>query len=419
MESIANITFKILVVMAASLTVAAATNSIILRDYLASYDVTTTTQITVENININDVESYAFANFTQLRTLKFPSGLLLGCHPDAFRGTLLWHLLMRNQLLTSIPSLHNYAFLRIADFGYNQITSVTSDVFNGTAIQDLRLYGNSLTCIPDLGDVSSLLSIGLDGNNLSTCLTQPAPLANINKLYINTVGTSNVSDLYSLTPNVEILYIEDNEIREIPFDFPLTIRSLAMGKNLITDLQMRVFARYPALTQVALNENDIEYVNPRAWKSSAITFLTLAKNRIKCIPDFSEIHAIIQFITLAYNSITDCSDGDPGLTLPALTHLYLQDNSLTLTPAIVTMAPKLTMLNLMDNHLITLPDMTLTHGYLIQADARGNQLVCGCIHRWIKVSIISKLSTHLNCSKTENLDPLVYDHLSWAHYIAN
>ncbi len=117
------------------------------------------------------------------------------------------------------PSLSRFKKLKTLSLFGCRIQSMTDDLSDCESLIELDLSRNGLITIPDLRRLTQLKTIRFSANQLTSMPLMPVSIRHIHADY------NDIKDLSSLThlPNIEVIYISDNEVEAIP---PLSSRRI-------------------------------------------------------------------------------------------------------------------------------------------------------------------------------------------------
>lgn len=266
-----------------------------------------------------------------------------------------------------------------------QLETLPADVFAGlTGLQQLALVQNRVRNLPVgmFSDLSALQTLALSSNRLSDLPEDIfSGLVGLEGLLLdNNLLTSvpaGISDLEKL----KLVWLNDNELTELPARGPPGLFHLRLGSNQLTEVPTGWLSANPGLTELHLQQNQIEELPAVAFTGlSDLEQLYLFENRLKAVPRgaFATLTSLTRLL-LAQNEIAAISPGtfsgldrlewlaldrnrigelpaDAFAGLPRLQRLWLSGNQLTeLPPGVFSDLPELDLLALAINQLIDLP----------------------------------------------------------------
>jgi len=128
----------------------------------------------------------------------------------------------------------------------------------------------------------------------------------------------------------------------------------------LTKVEENSLASYPSLVNLDISYNQISHISQKAFsKNPKLEVIYMRGNKIRCLPDFGDVHKNIRIIILNGNKITECkNDAEYNVIFAKLNRLSLFNNSLTKLPNIVYHAKSLKTLDLRFNRLTILPDLS-------------------------------------------------------------
>ncbi|XP_041467726.1 phospholipase A2 inhibitor-like [Lytechinus variegatus] len=228
--------------------------------------------------------------------------------------------LSRNQL----QILENFTQLDVLshiNVSYNQIRMVKKYAFQGsTNLTHLDIRGNYLMMIPDLSSFPRLFYLDLSGNLLERNPIHQLPSEYFTNLAYLHLSHSNPMTLsYSLTvkstsllvlsmtnipmfhkfsenitfdlPTLDILFLSDNGIINLPKITAPDLDSLVLSNNEIKFLIQEVFQGIPRIRYIDLSSNHIRSIPPDTFASSIyIGELNLENNQIHHISESAFIN---------------------------------------------------------------------------------------------------------------------------------
>lgn len=208
--------------------------------------------------------------------------------------------------------------LRKVDLSYNKI-KIFPDKFDTDKNQfvDLNLSNNQLQKIPSsVWRLEKLTKLRMDNNKIETI---PNSISNLNSLNSLDLGHNKIKKIPELFPGkmnyLKELYLNDNLIEELPYGFiEIGCRRLYLNNNKLKKFPVED-GDYPNLDILYLDGNEISEI-PEFWNFDT-TIFSISNNRIKKIPEMFS-NASSEYINLAHNKISEIAkykrdDGLPNI----------------------------------------------------------------------------------------------------------
>ncbi|XP_062915787.1 keratocan [Mobula hypostoma] len=223
-------------------------------------------------------------------------------------------------------------------------------------------YSNSLYCdnknIKDMPLIPSRVVYAYLQNNLIDAISGKSfknetqlKWLNLNK---NKITSNNISEgLFKKVGNLLYLYLEDNDLDEVPSPLPSSLEQLRLARNKISSIPEGAFSNLEKLTLLDLQGNRLKdlVIQPSTFKG---------------------LKTLLQ-LNLAYNDLTAMPEQVPISTL----QLYLDNNSIKEIPSgYFSSLPKLSFLRLNHNEISDtgIPEMAFNVSSIIDLQLSYNQL---------------------------------------------
>jgi internalin A len=211
--------------------------------------------------------------------------------------------------ISDLQPLVGLTELRLLYLYHNNIIDITT-LRGLTNLQFANLSRNYISDISALQDLHNLVDLSLIQNNISDI----SALKDLSNLRILNLSGNRINTIEALAdkPNLETLYLADNDIRHptAVATFPVTLNTLDLSHNIITDLD--VLGKMAENTSSLITE-----------EHKGLATLNLANNLVS---EFSDLEGFknLQTIDLSGNIITDIS---LVVDLPVtVTSLNFEDN---------------------------------------------------------------------------------------------
>lgn len=208
--------------------------------------------LNIEGKGIANLEGIQFCrNIEKLNAIDNPLSNL----PNMSGMTGLKYLWLMNCQFTSVPagiaSIPNLDYL---DMAMNQITSITG-LSGSTSLRSVNLEQNRLSSLPDPLILPNLTSINISDNSFDTF---PLSIISLPSLVMLNISRNNIRDLpdeIASMPNLQTLIASRNKIRAIPASFGSSkIKVLFLAGNRIRTLPPALFdSAYLKALDVNLN----------------------------------------------------------------------------------------------------------------------------------------------------------------------
>ncbi|XP_051965008.1 fibromodulin-like [Xyrauchen texanus] len=178
-------------------------------------------------------------------------------------------------------------------------------------------------------------------------------------LHSNKLRSDKISDkTFAKLPNLERLFLHNNNLSRVPQGLPRSLRDLQMNHNNISVVPADSFSGMSNLTALRLQMNAIEDLGGALEGLLSLTFLDLRANRLKKIPEslppklsqlyleYNHISSIpadflshrpeLRFIRLSHNLLTNGGIPANAFNVSTLVELDLSFNKLERIPTIST-----------------------------------------------------------------------------------
>jgi Leucine-rich repeat (LRR) protein len=334
----------------------------------------------------------AFGHLRYLKSLTIQDVDVQDWNEDAMKmgGQTLITLYLANVSLRSWPNwIHNFSRLTDLTITHCSIQSIPDGALDTvlTSLTSLSLANNNLTSIPKaLSQLLALTSLNLVQNNIIdiTWLPQHSPLS---LLYLTNNKISNssfLSDvLRQMGSSLTYIAIDFNQLTTIPdFTSMTKIFTLDFSHNNISDQLSGSFL--PTIYSIDLSYNFLSAIPRFVSTMQKATSLTFHSNVITSFVG-TDITPAATSLDLSYNLITELTDNSfPNNS--QLTTLQLNDNPIvTISNMTFTHLTHVIVMNLRNTNITRLPLALLSLTSLSWLDMTDNDdLVCTCMEKCLE-----------------------------------
>ncbi|XP_054636230.1 toll-like receptor 9 [Dunckerocampus dactyliophorus] len=308
---------------------------------------------------------------------------------------------LRPQDFFDVPNLHTLdmtgncplPYWRSIKYAFCVVKIPKSALKSLQNLKYLYLSGNSLTSIPQLP--RSLIVLDLKNNQIFN-ISKPFNTPHLQKLfltrncfYANPCNHSATisEEVFDQLPQLKTLNLGYNNLTAVPKGLPVSLESLDLRENTITEILERAFAHLTSLKYLNLAwncqrcdhaarpcfpcpQNKSLQLNPLSFysKNSSITYLSLRGNSLKTIPEglfrtlknLKELDLSDNFLSYPIRNGTFFTD---LIHLTSVNFIYNNEplqtfSNMTLSPYITSMS-NLQELKLSGNFFHTIPSETL------------------------------------------------------------
>uniref|UniRef100_A0A3Q4BYL3 Fibromodulin n=1 Tax=Mola mola TaxID=94237 RepID=A0A3Q4BYL3_MOLML len=177
-------------------------------------------------------------------------------------------------------------------------------------------------------------------------------------LFHNQLNSDKIGkNVFSKLRNLDLLFLDHNELTHVPSNLPKSITNLQLGHNKISKIPSNSFEGMANLTFLQLQANFIEDVGGVFKGLKSLTLLDMRENRLRKIPE--SLPERLQQLYLEFNNIEGVPEGfltmRPKLQFVRLAHNKLTDKGL---PANVFNISTLVELDLSFNKLEKIPTVS-------------------------------------------------------------
>ncbi|XP_043421707.1 extracellular matrix protein 2 isoform X1 [Prionailurus bengalensis] len=230
-----------------------------------------------------------------------------------------------------------------------------------SALEELKINDNSLQAISEesLSDLNQLVTLELEGNNLSESNVNPLAFKSLKSLSYLRLGRNKFRIIpQGLPASIEELYLENNQIEEITeicFNHTRKINVIVLRHNKIEENRIAPLAwiNQENLESIDLSYNKLYHVPSYLPKS--LLHLVLLGNQIERIPGyvFGHMEPGLEYLYLSFNRLSD--DGVDRVSFYGAYHslreLFLDHNDLKSIPPGVPEMKALHFLRLNNNKI--------------------------------------------------------------------
>ena len=342
----------------------------------------------LESLNVNDNHiiniTDGFFTMPNLLTLDISSNNLTGNFwAQLSQLRYLEHVDISFNDLKALAKINRTGFKNVKTFtAVNSNISRIEDVFFALpALTDLNVSGNILKSLPwmYLSKLGHLRSITASHNLLTVLETgEPGGFRKLTTLDLHDNRILTITKGFFMTPLLRILDVSQNHLEGLPWDRLSELGFLesidASYNNIVTMGKIRP-GGFTRLKILDVSNNHISKIEERFLDIPLLTSLTVPENRLKHFPwaDLSKLESLTD-IDASYNDLTALKHYDTG-GFRNLTSLHVRGNHITaITDGFFSM-PSLTILDISENRLKTLPWNALSElDYLESMFASNNEL---------------------------------------------
>ncbi|EFB19522.1 hypothetical protein PANDA_017549, partial [Ailuropoda melanoleuca] len=290
--------------------------------------------------SITDIPDGAFNGLPNLERLDLSNNNITspGTSPKAFK-------LLKKLMLLNMDG--------------NNLAEIPSEL--PSALEELKINENSLQAINEesLSDLNQLVTLELEGNNLSETNVNPLAFKSLKSLAYLRLGRNKFRIIpQGLPASIEELYLENNQIEEITeicFNHTRKISVIVLRYNKIEENRIAPLAwiNQENLESIDLSYNKLYHVPSYLPKS--LLHLVLLGNQIERIPGyvFGHMQPGLEYLYLSFNRLSD--DGVDRVsfygTYHSLRELFLDHNDLKSIPPGVREMKALHFLRLNNNKI--------------------------------------------------------------------
>ncbi|XP_046520906.1 extracellular matrix protein 2-like isoform X1 [Equus quagga] len=244
----------------------------------------------------------------------------------------------------------------------NNLADIPSEL--PPTLEELKISENNLQAIEEgsLSDLNQLVTLELEGNNLSEANVNPSAFKPLKSLSYLRLGRNKFRIIpQGLPASIEELYLENNQIEEITeicFNHTRKINVIVLRYNKIEENRIAPLAwiNQENLESIDLSYNMLYHVPSYLPKS--LLHLVLIGNQIERIPGYVFGHMApgLEYLYLSFNKLTD--DGVDRVSFYGAYHslreLFLDHNDLKSIPPGVQEMKALHFLRLNNNKIRTI-----------------------------------------------------------------
>lgn len=291
--------------------------------------------------NLTTLDRSDFLELNTLMTLNLSQNSLTKLPSSIFARTAqLVHLDLSYNLFKEVDSyfLKPLRFLRVINFGSNQIDSVARKAFgSNTRLRRINLGNNHLSSLhKDMFSSFTLLeSLDLSHNNISKIESGAfQKLSSIRIDLSHNFITRIPRFAFIEVANVEVLDLSHNNLSSISdeaFDSS-DCTTLLLNHNLFKNSSLIPLNNLTSIKFINVSHNQIEVIDRKSFtkvKLYEMATIDLSYNSIRSMSGnkFEQFWAL-RTLDLSHNNLTKLSSGSFGTNLPTLLELNLDDNQL-------------------------------------------------------------------------------------------
>ncbi|KAL7722234.1 hypothetical protein QTN25_000983 [Entamoeba marina] len=270
----------------------------------------------------------------------------------------------------SISSLQNLHKLYLNN---NKLNIFPTSVFHITSLNQLQLTNNQIPLIPDIPQTinSPLTELNLMNNHIYHITDHITALKCLQSLNISDnflssfpsletlehltnlqISNNTLTTVFSLPPNLQLLYLPYNEIHDISVALPTKLTVLLLDNNKIIQLPTSL-SNLNNLRILNVASNCLNAIPSTIQFLSELQEFNTTGNEILYFPCFNQPTNRFIDLNLSFNHFILLP---PTITLhQTLTSLDISHNSLMELPTDFTLLSNLRSLNMSTNNMITIP----------------------------------------------------------------
>ncbi|XP_021513896.1 extracellular matrix protein 2 [Meriones unguiculatus] len=281
----------------------------------------------------------------EVTSLELAGNSIISIPDEAFNG--LPNLerldLSRNNITSSGIGRKAFKFLKKLirlNMDGNSLVHIPSEL--PSTLEELKINDNNLQAIDEtsLSDLNQLVTLELEGNNLSEINVNPLAFKSLKSLSYLRLGKNKFRIIpQGLPASIEELYLENNQIEEITeicFNYTRKITMIVLRYNKIEESRIAPLAwiNQENLESIDLSYNKLYHVPSYLPKS--LLHLVLIGNQIERIPGyvFGHMEPGLEYLYLSFNRLSD--DGVDLVSFYGAYHslreLFLDHNDLKSVP---------------------------------------------------------------------------------------
>ncbi|MEJ1284780.1 extracellular matrix protein 2 female organ and adipocyte specific [Cricetulus griseus] len=281
----------------------------------------------------------------EVTSLELAGNSIISIPDEAFNG--LPNLeridLSRNNITSSGIGPKAFKFLKKLmrlNMDGNNLVRIPSEL--PSTLEELKINDNNLQAIDEesLSDLNQLVTLELEGNNLSEINVNPLAFKSLKSLSYLRLGKNKFRIIpQGLPASIEELYLENNQIEEITeicFNHTRKINMIVLRYNKIEESRIAPLAwiNQENLESIDLSYNKLYHVPSYLPKS--LLHLVLIGNQIERIPGyvFGHMEPGLEYLYLSFNRLAD--DGVDLVSFYGAYHslreLFLDHNDLKSIP---------------------------------------------------------------------------------------
>ena len=232
-------------------------------------------------------------------------------------------LYLNDNEIISFPSINQLEELVILDISDNNINQLGEDLSGLSKLTTLNAQNNEICDLSTLDDLISLVTLNLSNNDLGCGGVGVSPnfdslenAPNLENLYLDNNNLTSIEGLRGRDINLEVLHINDNNLTDItPIGEYTGIMDLVLFNNNITDIDD--LSGMIGLTTIDLSNNSINDFSDLLGIPNLVD-VNLSFNNITTIPDISTSWSSLSTLDLSSNILTDTSGVEGHPTIESL-----------------------------------------------------------------------------------------------------
>lgn len=353
------------------------------------------------------IDSRTFSQLPQLRLLQLSRNQISEIRTNAFDNLpQLKKIVLAHNQLESVPkslsrSTNASMPVEVLDLSANKLSVITArDFFYWSKLEYVSLARNRITSIDELAfhqQTSTLKTLDLSRNKLKMLpagLVARAIRLRAIDVSRNLLDTVHATAFHNST-QLQTINMSYNRLRSLADNLlhGITRLHLNLEHNRLNSLPSTIFDRSKihGLLSIHLGHNFFEDVPMDALQKQFfhLEFLSLAHNRLRVIPDDSNILVTIKTLDLSVNPLTEESIHKVLSEPKKVKDLNMAATGITRIPVLET--PFLRRLNLSSNKLDNLNETVFQRPTLLEMLDVSNNDISGLVNIWSRMTFLKKL----------------------------